>query len=555
MRFSAAAPARCALLALLSVALLSLALAPVWQFYLAWIGLAPLLVCFHERRSAWTAFAAGMLAGWAYFLVNMWWLWRVTGPGMIALTIYLSIFWGFAGVVIRALLARPVHRAASAILTIVLMATVWTGFEWLRGNVSFLGRQGLPWLYLGQTQSPILFMCQIADITGITGVTWWVALVNSAAAVAFLQRGRLRLVVPAMVAVAALVLAIAGYGAWRMSVSGTNAGPTVMVVQSSYPQSNTGEKGAPIEEIVAFHLRTTRDALEAAKSRGQKVDLVVWSETMMPPINPEARMATAGTAAGALWQEVADALAALARRYEVHLLAGGVYYGNWRERGDRFSATDRRNSTYFFLPDGSLSPTRYDKIHLVPFGEYIPFKESIPPLYQLFIRLGPNYYEEYVLTPGTEAAVFDMTRSRFIVPICFEDIVPGLVAGMLRGDDGKRADFMVNITNDGWFGGSQMSQHLQTALFRSIENRVPTARSVNTGISAFVDSFGRVSGAIPAGTEGTAIQTLSIDPRYSFYTRFGDVFALVCVGATLGVAGWMFAARLRYKSGIERIRP
>jgi apolipoprotein N-acyltransferase len=128
---------------------------------------------------------------------------------------------------------------------------------------------------------------------------------------------------------------------------------------------------------------------------------------------------------------------------------------------------------------------------------------------------------------------------RFVTPICFEDIDPALVAKMFRsGSPGKlkAADFIVNVTNDGWFMFNQMPQHLQAARFRSIENRAPTARSVNTGISGFIDSFGRVQGLVPAGTEGTSVQRLQLDPRVTLYTRFGDAFAAACMVVTVVLA-------------------
>jgi apolipoprotein N-acyltransferase len=397
-------------------------------------------------------------------------------------------------------------------------------------------------------------MCQIADMLGVTGITWWVVLLNAAIALAIIHRQRIRRVVPALVTTAIVILAVALYGAFRLSQNTTTPGPTVLVVQANYKQSNTGEKGASTDEIVAFHLRATRDAIAHARASGKKIDLVVWSETMLPAINTDARRAAHGTDAGDKWTDIVYQLGSLAQENQIHLLVGAIYFADWQARDEQLVPMDRRNSAYFFDTSGALTDTRYDKIHLVPFGEYIPFKHSISPLYRLFLKLGPNYYEEYVLTPGDKLVTFELGGgTRFVVPICFEDVVSEQVAAMFHGDAGaKRADFIVNITNDGWFRGAQMPQHLQAAIFRSIENRAPTARSVNTGISGFVDSVGRVSGTVPAGTEGTSVATLMLDRRVSVYTRVGDVFALVCVGATLGVAGWMFARHMRYKRDLQR---
>lgn len=543
-----------------SIALLSLALAPFGLYFLAWVGLAPWIVVVALAGSRKAAFAWGFVGGLGFFLVNMWWLWPVSPPGLFALTIYLSIFWGFAALVVRALL-RPGPRATilnprHSILAVILIATAWTAFEWLRGNVSFLGKQGLPWLQLGQTQSPLLVMSQIADATSVLGVSFWVVMVNALVAMAVLNARQWRRLLPAVATVAGLLIAVGVYGAWRMSQPTTSPGPHVLLVQSNYKQSNTGEKGAPTEQIVQFHVNTTRQALREIRSAGGRVDLVVWSETMMPPINESARTFAAGTVAGDLWQHTYDAIVDLSREFGVAMLVGGTFQDGWSIRDDYLVAADRRNSAYFFDAGGRLSADRYDKVHLVPFGEYIPF-ESIPPIYRVFVMLGPNYYEDYVLTRGEELTVFSLEtpdRSaplRFVVPICFEDIVPSLVARMFDGNGVKRADLLVNITNDGWFRGTQMEQHLQSAVFRSIENRVPTARSVNTGVSALIDPLGRIGATIAPETEGWTVGQVTLDSRVAPYTRIGDAFPIACVAVTAAAVGAMSVNSRRRQNATE----
>jgi apolipoprotein N-acyltransferase len=207
---------------------------------------------------------------------------------------------------------------------------------------------------------------------------------------------------------------------------------------------------------------------------------------------------------------------------------------------------------------GNLLSPRYDKIHLVPFGEFVPFKQSIPWLYHWFMMLSP-YDQDYTLTPGdaTALTVFPLPGDksvasapspvRFVTPICFEDLDAPLVACMFRPEAGsaaKRADFIVNITNDGWFKAGEPAQHLQAARFRSIENRVPTARSVNTGISAFVDSYGRLLGQIPKGQEGTLAQAIRLDRRLTWYTCYGNLFVLACIVATVLLIAAAWARKL-----------
>jgi apolipoprotein N-acyltransferase len=527
-------PARLGLLAL-SVLLLSLALAPVYQFYLAWFALVPWLVVVASTQTKKHAFLWSWLGGTLFFAANMWWLWKVTIPGMLALLIYLGLFWGFAALVFITFRWRAIHPA----ITVLMMATAFTALEWVRGNWSMFGNQGLPWLYLGNTQSPFFLMCQIADVGGVYAVTWWVVLINATVFFAIVKRQR---VMPTALMVVLMMGAVGFYGAWRLNdpVAQKTAGPTVLVIQPNYKQDNSGAKGAPIEEIVKFHVNTTKAALADCEQKNFKVDLIAWSETMMPPLNPSFRDIAARTEFGAFVRETADQLASLANASGAALLVGGSFEDKWDPRGDMMVSTDRRNSAYFFERTGLLSDRRYDKIHLVPFGEFIPY-DSIPFIHAILMKLGPSGYENYVLTPGDERSisVFEVARDgdqppyRFVVPICFEDIVGPLCAQMVRGPDGtKRADFLVNITNDGWFMGGEMDQHLQAAVFRSIENRVPTVRSVNTGVSGFIDSVGRVYNTVPANTEGWSVAQLPLDPRVTFYTQHGDLFVQVCAVIT-----------------------
>jgi apolipoprotein N-acyltransferase len=440
-----------------------------------------------------------------------------------------------------------------------MIAAIWVGFEWFHGTWP-LG--GLAWGYLGQSQTPALALCQIADITGVFGVSFVVVMVNAWVSMLALRWPRLSnrvarapaepgssgaetrgsagaspsrsgsswALIPAGLAVAVALAANLGYGLFRLSQHPTTPGPRVLVVQPSYPQSNNGEKGASPREILEFHVRMTRKALADNPS----VDLVVWSETMMPPINQESLDYARIHSFEVSWDQARQQVAALSREFKVEMLVGGVYYDQWGIKGDRYVPADRRNSAYFFTPAG-MENLRYDKIHLVPFGETLPFKTGFPPLYALFVSLSP-YSDEFTLTAGPADAmtVFQMRQGwRFVSPICFEDLDGPLLRRMLAPQDGrKRADFIVNITNDGWFKVNEMPQHLENAVFRSIENRVPTARSVNAGVSGFIDSSGRTSGVIGAWREGVSVETLTLDSRITFYARFGDVFAYLCAAAS-----------------------
>jgi len=545
------------LLVLMSAALLTPAFAPMDQSYLAWVGLIPWLLMIHRCRSQRSAFLWSWLGGTLFFVVNMWWMADITLPGMIALTIYCGIYWALAALVIRGAGLLDGNR----ILAVLAIPAVWICFEWLRGIVI----TGLPWLYLGHSQSPILAMCQIADVTGVYGVSFWVAAINVLGALGWIERRRLGRVVPAALVVGVMVVAVFGYGIYRIgqTPAALAPGPLVAVVQPNFPQSNSGSKPVSDEVLLDFHVQQTLAAVHAS---AEPIDLVVWSETMMPPLNQQTISIEQRTDPGAFEspgpRAIRETLSKLAADHHVALLTGGTFV-QWSQRAENdglvFFPSERRNSAYFFDRNGRMDDSlskRYDKIHLVPFGEFVPFAQSFPRLHKILLELGPKYYAEYQLQGGDPDAmtVFQLSDGartwRFVTPICFEDIDSRICAAMIRSPAGrpKRADFFVNLTNDGWFKANQNAQHLQASIFRCIENRVPMARSVNTGISGFIDSTGQTSNLLPARTIGASAARLMLDSRQTFYTRWGDLFALACVAVTAAIAlitWWRFSRHWR----------
>lgn len=208
---------------------------------------------------------------------------------------------------------------------------------------------------------------------------------------------------------------------------------------------------------------------------------------------------------------------------------------------------DRYNSAYVYDPSGKQIQPRYDKVHCVLFGEYVPFRYTrLHWLYMFLNSITPWGADgfEYSLTSGAELVVYEMTaRSqggepfRFGIPICYEDVAPEICRGFVKGSDGrKRADFLLNLSNDGWFYHSwELPQHMVASVFRAVEHRVGVARAVNTGISGFIDPSGRVYDCVTdddrlfgSGIVGARVSTIFTDTRYTLYTRWGDWFAEAC---------------------------
>jgi len=520
-------------LSLLSALLFSLAFAPVGQFYLAWIALTPWIISVSLSKSWKSAFFINWLVGWIFFAVNVGWLVGVTVPGTIGLTWYCGFYWGLAAVIIRGTGWLQNNRIGWAMVGI---PAIWAGLEWFRGV--FLS--GFPWLFAGHTQSPWLPVCQIADLTGVYGISFVLTMVATLAGLAILNRRALaKMRWPAGFTLA-VVAAVLGYGLVRMKqTAGCIAtGPMVAAIQANYPQSNTGAKGASPQERLDLHLNLSRQAL--AKHPGQ-INLIVWSETMLISLNHQAL-----DKEDDVGQTSVNELSKFTRDHGVPVFTGADYADDFpiiQMNGKEYWGVPkiRHNSAYLFDSAGRMDDSalgRYDKIHLVPFGEYIPFRDSVPFLYQLLLKLGPNEYADYQLGAGdmNHLTVFKIASPetpplRFVSPICFEDSDAGLCAAMLcpaTAGDGKRADFMVNLTNDGWFQRDENAKHLQTSVFRAIENRTPLIRCVNTGISAFIDSNGKIEADLPARSERYLLHRVNLDSRLTMYTLYGDWFAMLC---------------------------
>ncbi|HYE21715.1 MAG TPA: apolipoprotein N-acyltransferase [Tepidisphaeraceae bacterium] len=572
-------------LSLASIVCLTLAFAPFDQFYLAWVGLVPWLMIVATSASKRAAFGWSWLIGVLFFGANMWWLFavpKVPTVGAFGLMLYLGLYFPVAALVLRramgdaaAVRSPSGSRLNSGLAALLLVPVVWIGLEWVRGTLF----TGLPWLYIGHSQSSILAMCQIADLASAYGVGFWVVMVNALVALLLLRRFDWRSLARPIGVTVATLGAVLGYGLFRVNQSTTAPGPSVMVVQSNFPQDRSGAKGVTLRDLAIFHLKETRKALDDVKARGGRVDLVAWPETMMPTIGdeaflaklrqqsvPEAQRNAAWKILGDFFTQARDLTLELAKDHGVAIVVGCVTYeptldagGNLQKGDGDYPQARRFNSAWLAKPDGTLHDRRYDKIHLVPFGEFIPFKTTIPLLYRFFNLFNPYGGDYYTLYAGRDITLFPLkakdTQFTFVAPICFEDVDSALVARMFRPDAGaaKRADLIINITNDGWFRPHQMPQHLQIAVFRSIENRAPTARSVNTGVSAFIDPVGRITGQLPPGQEGAATGRLALDSRTTFYTLYGDLFAYGCglgtaAFAAVGVGRWWGARKNRKKS-------
>lgn len=464
------------------------------QGWMAFGALVPLLAAVEGadwRRSA----VLGLGAGVTFWLATIPWIvttmvrygdlpWPLAALVFAALAGYLALY---PAAFCALLSAVPVRGPASFV---ILVASLWVALEFLRTYLL----TGFPWNLLGYSQYRNVPVMQVAAVTGVYGVSFVVVAVNAALwrVIAATSKEWKRSLAGAAIAAGALALAVAS--AWLPPHAVVRPTLDVAVVQGNIDQGVKWDRAAR-DATLAVHRGLTIDAAR----RGAK--LVVWPETSLPFVFDENR-----PHAG-----VQD----LARETGVHLVVGALGH-----------ATEQpRNSAFLLAPDGQVVG-RYDKRHLVPYGEYVPLRRLLP-----FVEvMGGGAIGE--LGPGDDATVFSTPLGRLAMVICYEAIFPAEVREFFTAG----ADVLVNITNDAWFGRSAApAQHLAMAAFRAVENRAPLVRAANTGISAIVGQDGRIVEASGLFTREVVRGTIS--PRFgvTFYTRYGDVFAWAAVAGTLAL--------------------
>jgi apolipoprotein N-acyltransferase len=486
------------LLGLATGGMLWLCFFPANAGWLAWVALAPLLVLVRSRSRPWVLYLSAWAGGLAFFWPVLQWM-RVADPRMYylwgLLATYCSLYFPLALWMIRWLDRR------TGLPLVLTLPVAWTAVEFFRsyfGN-DFFG-SGFPWYQLGHTQHDFLPFIQVSDLAGAFAISFLVALVNALVfemldgrrwfrrlygAADLPARWSRTAVLAQGLAVLGILLGVLGYGVWRMDQAAYTPGPRVALLQGNLDQQIRNDLSA--SEFFEDHFVSLCDLAKVFRP-----ELIVWPETSYPYEWQEVAPDVAPGDVPEGWRNK-DAASrnfakTVATRWETSVLMGlnaQVFERDGKAR--------RYNSALLVQPPGQAS-ARYDKIHCVPFGEYLPFKDVLP----FMARFAPYDYE-YSIAQGREFTRFllpaqDGQRAySFGVVICYEDTDP-VVSRPYGGGDGRpAADFVFNISNDGWFDGtSEHDQHLAICRFRAIECRRTVARAVNMGISAVIDGNGRV---------------------------------------------------------------
>ncbi len=514
----------------LSVVLLTLAFAPFYQFYLAWFALVPWLLVAGSANRVTSAFFWGWVSGVLFFAANLWWLWTASIAGTVVLILYFALYWGFAASLARGLRlipreppTRPTSTRWGSLGSVLAISAVWVVAEWLRCYTV----PGFAWMPLGNSQTPALVLCQVADLGGPWIIGFWVVAINAVLACGWVEGLKTPRVVSAGIAVACLLLFTGVYGAWRIVSTDPQPGLTATVVQSNIPHLPGGARSLSDEEATALLLTTVQAGAEAAGS-----DLIVLPEAAFPPINDETRAELARAPIGPFLETTYRQLRELATEHNTTLVIGANAVLDWQSDGAARVGTRICNSAFLISPDPTRPMERYDKTCLVPFSERMPFRDGPDWLHQIAMRIAADRAAQPLHAGSADQrSMFTLTTKketelRVVVPICLENIDPAFIATLIRDSEGraKRADVIVNLSNDGWFAVQERHQHLQAMPLRCIENRTPMVRSSNTGISALIDSTGRLISSVAAGVTGHASANVPLDHRLTFYTRFGDLF-------------------------------
>ena len=462
---------------------------PKWNLgVLAWAALVPLLFALKESGGK-RAFGLGFLSGWAAFCGILYWIvptFRAAGVslwvGVISVSLlsaYVALFWGaFAWIFSRLVIFR-----------VIFGASAWVALEWLR-NYLFTG---FPWGSLAYTQWQALPLIQLSEFTGSYGVSFLVCAVNISLFEIFSERKVRR-----ADAVALCLFFFLNFLAFKMErgreVPGEK-GLRVAILQGNIDQYRKWSA-----ESAGEILRSYEGLALSPESKSS--GLILWPETALPGWYPGDEKISA-------W------LGNLVRKTGTHHLAGAV------TRNDGKAL----NSAFLLSPDGAPL-SRYDKMHLVPFGEFVPMQSLLGRWIPVLNELGG-------FDGGAGPHPLDLNGVPLGVGICYESIFPENPRAQTR----RGAQILVNLTNDGWYlDTAAPEQHFAMNIFRAVENRRYLVRAANTGISGIIEPSGRVSAKTRLGERG--VLSGEVRPRrdLTLFTRRGDWFPLLCtIFASLGL--------------------
>jgi apolipoprotein N-acyltransferase len=492
-------------LSLLTGLFLSLAFPPLKLGFLAYWGLIPFFYLLRDLSYK-EAMKWGYLTGLFLNIGTLYWISWVTLPGTIAAILYLPVY-----LVLYAALHTFIRKRIGEKYLLIWIPFLWTGIEFIRS----IGVLGFPWTSLAYTQTYYLALIQYATYTSIYGVSFWVVLINVTIFAILRYYDRIRVVIALFIFLTILFILPWIYG--KLSIPKDiqyQDKIRVAVVQGNVDSYLKSEESFWKENFEIYERLT----LEAAQEKPQ---LIIWPETAIPCF----------LRYNALYL---GKVRELASRINIPIITGAHDVEFYKDGGYQ-----THNGVFLIIPN-SNSLQSYSKLHLVPFGERVPFTEIFPLLKETLemLEMGEGNF-----SPGNALKTFRIPVQssresskksvlRMPVVVCFESMFPELVRKFVMH---KNATMLAIITNDGWFRKTSAPyHHSQVAVFRAIENRIAIARAANTGVSMFIDAYGRTMRSTPIFERTWIAENLSSRREHTFFTRFGPVFAITISLFNLG---------------------
>ncbi len=477
---------------------------------LAWIAFVPLLYAI-EGESPRRVFGLAWLQGFVCYVASVYWI-AETLHNFTSLRIDFAIAPMLLLAGVMALFTASAFSIASytaKTLTLPLVITVpitWTAIEWVRTYFPI----GFPWNLLGYTAYRNLELIQFAEFTGVYGVSALIIFANAVVYIVALQAASRRTQALSLATLTSLMAAAFLFGSMRirhLAAQPSSGTIKVAMVQGNIPQSLKWDP-----KFLESSFKVYLDESNEAAKRG--ADLIVWPEAAAAFFfQPEDRY-PAAFAGDAIYRQ---RLLNLASQTSDPILFGAPALG---VEGGRVGFYNR---AYLVSGKGEVRAW-YDKIQLVPFGEYVPLRSLFGSIVN---RVVSGFGDMF---PGRAQTIFSLDGAKFGVLICYESIFPYLSRNAVKNG----ADILVNITNDAWYGQSSAPhQLLAMSAMRAVETKVPLVRVANTGISTVIEPNGQITARTPLFTRGTETEAVNWRPELTFYDRFGDVFAQTAFALTL----------------------
>lgn len=498
-------------LAILSGLMLTVSFPPFGLHWIAWISLVPLLISVKDK-SLFIALKLGIIAGLSHYLTLIYWIAAVlvhygninvfvSISIMFLLSLYIALYIALFPIILRLF--------KNDILPIFWGASAWVALEYVRTHIL----TGFPWCLLGYSQYSMIPLIQISDITGVYGVSFVIVIINLLIYNIFIngtiKRTKSLVIRTLLVSLLTGSILLYGYHALNKKTERSTTGKKIraVIVQGNINQSLKWNPRYQEKTIDTY-------GKLSEKSAYFKPQIIIWPETAAPFFFQDG-------------SKLSEKISKISKTIKANILFGSPAYSRNGTTINYF------NRAYLISKNKILG--YYDKIHLVPFGEYVPLKKYLPFVHRLVPAAGD-------FLSGKNTGPINMDDTKIGPLICFESIFPNIS----RMHASQGSELLVNITNDAWFGHTSAPyQHLSMAVFRCVENGLPMVRAANTGISAFILENGKIVKKGGLFTQEILMENIKCRGNKTFYSHYGDIFAIMMLLITSMKLFWLTLIKRR----------